>query len=377
MDRRGTWRVIAVAFLISMAFPLVVAADEPPPEGPSIESPMLVPLESFEGWEFPPPEGPSIQSPMVLPNESFEGFAFPPSGWAVKQKNVNQTWVQRGHPFLWPNSGVQAAVVYPHSDPQKEVLLTPKIYAPNIYLILHTMTTSVATCGTLGDACDLEVWVVRGAWGGGDDLYQGVFDGSWTTDNTWVRNSFFIGLEGMGIYKPIRIGFRYVGQNGAMIALDDVTVIAVNALNKNWSFERGGTMPTAWEGRNLTALDKRDDSQAWSGSWSFKMKGSSANKTLIQTISISGHAHDRLMLWGCSKSVNAVAGRPYEVIAIIYHRDGSREIHKIKFASGSHDWQLENKTILTKEPYNRIDLEIRYWNQGGKAWFEGVQITHV
>jgi hypothetical protein len=182
-----------------------------------------------------------------------------------------------------------------------------------------------------------------------------------------------------GIYKPIRLGFRYVGLSGAAIALDDVTIIPA-ILNKNYSFERGGTMPTGWTGQNLTAQDKRDNSQHMHGSWSFKMVGSSANKSLIQTMNYSGYMNDFVYLGGTSMSENAKAGQaghPYQVVVTVYHLDGSKESHKIKFSSGTHVWESKGAAFLTKEPYNRIDLEIRYWNQTGKAWFDWVLVTSM
>ncbi len=359
-------KVLVVGLLVLMAFPLVVAADEPPPpEGPSIESLVLL------------PNGPSIESPVLF-SESFEGFAFPPSGWSVIQTNADMTWMQLGLPFLLPNSGAEAAVVIADTDPQDEVLLTRKVYAPYIYVLFSSMTNSLATCGPNDNVCDLEVWLVKGAWdaGAGNDIYLVTVDGSWTANNTWLRGAVSLNLEGLGIYKPVRIGFRYVGLNGAAIALDDVTIIPA-ILNKNYSFERGGVMPTGWTGQNLTTKDKRDNSQHVGGSWSFKMVGSSANKSLIQTMKYSGYMNDFVYLIGYSMSENAKAGRPYQVVVTVHHLDGSTESHKIKFSSGTHVWEPKSTAFLTKEPYNRIDLEIRYWNQTGKAWFDLVLVTSM
>ncbi len=366
-------KVVAIALLVAMVFPLVVAADEPPPpEGPSIESPMLVPLGGFEGFEFAPPEGPSIESAVLVPQESFEGFEFPPSGWSVKRTNANQTWRQLGWPFPF-YSGTRAAYVLPDPGLQREVLLTPQFYAPYVTVVFSSLTMSSATCQPDNNVCDLEVWFVKGAWGGGDDIGPLTVDSLWVADNTWYRAAAAISLEPT-INTPIRIGFRYVGQAGAPIAIDDVTVIASPILNKNYSFEYGGTQ-FGWTRQNLATKDKRDSSQHFHLNWSFKMVGSSANKSLLQTMNYSGHGSEYLVLSGCSMSQNAKAGRPYQVVATVHHQDGSTESHKIKFSSGTHSWECKAAAILTKEPYDRIDLEIRYWNQGGKAWFDYVSLV--
>jgi len=356
MNRGRIIKVVAVALLISMVFPLTVAAEPPPPGEPS-------PL-----------------SPVVMPNESFEGWAFPPSGWKVIQTNANQIWRQYGIPDLMPYSGFEAAVVLPDSSAQDEVLLTPKIYAPFFYVLLSSMTTSMAACGPVNGVCDLEVWVVRGAWdaGAGNDILLGNLDSAWTASGTWVRRPLSVALESFGIYKPVRIGFRYVSTagGGSIIALDDVTIIAFSVLNTNLGFERGGTMPKGWKGKNLTAKDKRDNTKFKTGSWSFKMVGSRAKKSLFQTIKLPGYANDSFTLYGCSKSKNAKAGRPYQVVATVYHRDGSKQRHRIKFTPGTHGWECKTKSFVAKEAYKRINLEIRYWKQGGRAWFDVVAIMH-
>jgi len=350
MNRGRIIKVVAVALLISMLFPPTVAAEPPPPREPSPLSPMLVPYESFEGWEFPP------------------------SGWTVKQKNANQTWRQLGYP-LPAHSGVRAAYVLPDANPQKELLLTPKFYAPYVVLSFYHLTGSWATCKPVDGVCDLEVWIVKGAWGGGDDMKLGTVDISWAADNTWYRTTAPLFLESLGFHKPIRIGFRYKGQAGNYVALDEVTIYASPFLNKNYSFEYGGKM-MGWKKKSLTAKDKRDNNKFKTGSWSFKMVGSSAKKSLVQTMNYTGHVNDILTVYGCSKPKNAKAGRPYQVVATIFHRDGSREKHVVKFTPGTHPWECKGKGIITKEPYKQIKLEIRYWRQTGKAWFDDVVVAH-
>ena len=352
MNRGRIIKVVAVALLISMVFPLIVAAEPPPPGEPS-------PL-----------------SPVIMPNESFEGFVFPPSGWKVIQTNTNQTWMQLGLSYFLPHSGVQAAVVIADADPQDEVLLTPKVSGAGMAVIFSSMTLDVAKCKPEDGVCDLEVWLVKGAWdvGAGNDVLLGTVDSAWTENGEWEFTAYIVDLS--RYYRPVRIGFRYKGQAGGWIAVDDVTIIAYQWMNRNPSFEDGGKMPKAWQGKNLTALDKRDNNKFKTGSWSFKMKGSRAKKSLFQAMDYPGYANDILAVMGCSKSNNAKAGRPYQVVATIFHRDGSRERHKIKFTPGTHGWECKAKGILTKEPYKRIKLEIRYWRQTGKAWFDDVVVAH-
>ncbi len=181
-------------------------------------------------------QGGTVLSPSpldVVVTEGFEGATFPPSGWTVQQTNPSQTWKQISADF---HSGSYAADV--EYDPalvdQNEWLLTPE-YA----LASGTLTVwsegSVYWCKTTYDNCDLNVWLVVGAVGGGDDVFVGKLDDSWTDNFIWAQSTFNLDALVPGV--PVRIGFQYTGNDGAQVVIDDISLDGVLGLDVPWLSE--------------------------------------------------------------------------------------------------------------------------------------------
>jgi hypothetical protein len=154
--------------------------------------------------------------------EGFESGSMPPPGWTHLQTNPNETWYAATHA---PHSGsYHADVLYdPALLDQDEVLLSPTFDADSGDVSLWSYG-SLYWCRDTYDNCDLEVWLVKGNWdaGSGDDIYLGSADDDWVDTWTYSYSTFDFTPYASG--DPTRIAFRYVGNNGAEVSLDDVEI---------------------------------------------------------------------------------------------------------------------------------------------------------
>lgn len=164
----------------------------------------------------------------VTIEEGFESGAMPPPGWALARTNPRETWETE---TLAPKSGYYYAQVIcdEELEPQDETLLSPEFRpaAGSGHVELWSKG-SLYWCRDYHDNCDLEVWFVKGDWDrGGGDVLLGLADGDWLGTWVWSPSAFEFGEHADG--GPARVAFRYVGQDGAQISVDDVTVIYENA----------------------------------------------------------------------------------------------------------------------------------------------------
>ena len=172
-------------------------------------------------------------SPLdVVVTEGFESATFPPSGWTTQIANPSWTWKQSAS-F---HTGAHGADV--EYDPalvdQNEWLLTPE-YALASGTLSVWSNGSVYWCKTDFDNCDLNVWLVVGAVGGGDDVFVGKLDDSWTASWTWAQSTFNLDALVPGV--PVRIGFQYIGNDGAQVVIDDISLDGVLGLDVPWLSE--------------------------------------------------------------------------------------------------------------------------------------------
>jgi hypothetical protein len=154
--------------------------------------------------------------------EGFEGGVVPPSGWLRVRTNPRQTWkiMQVGTPYA--GSFAADCQFDAQTAPQNEVLLSPEFQADQAELKFRSFG-SLFWCREDSDNCDLRVWLVVGAWGGGDDIFVGIADDDWT--GTWVWSPSTMDLTPHLPYgTPVRVGFQYLGQDGAQIALDAISI---------------------------------------------------------------------------------------------------------------------------------------------------------
>jgi uncharacterized repeat protein (TIGR01451 family) len=74
------------------------------------------------------------------------------------------------------------------------------------------------------DNYDLNVWLVVGALGGGDDVFLGNTQDDWPTTNwTWAQSTFNLPAT-LPVTTPHRIGIQYVGTDGAEADVDDISL---------------------------------------------------------------------------------------------------------------------------------------------------------
>ena len=154
----------------------------------------------------------------VVISEGFEGVDFPPTGWAIE--NVDpETWILNTD-MDYVHSGVQSAT-HPWSadDAADSYLLTPEL----------TMTSGQVTLwsqGSVGaswsDNYDIDVVIVVGAAGGGDDIYVGNLNEQWVNNSEWTEHTF--DLTPLLPGGPFRLAFHYYGFDGDLGMVDDVVI---------------------------------------------------------------------------------------------------------------------------------------------------------
>jgi hypothetical protein len=153
----------------------------------------------------------------VILEESFEG-TFPPTGWENYLGDVNGPWEVSVNPD-YVHDGAQSAV-HPWSTPDysDSYLLTPDLTAAQGQVSVWSLgCTDQAWC----DFYDIDVMLVVGAPGGGDDVFLGNLNELWTDYfTTWKEGVFAYAAPS----TPYRIGFRYYGLDGDLGVIDEVTI---------------------------------------------------------------------------------------------------------------------------------------------------------
>ena len=175
-------------------------------------------------------------APTYAPKDSLisEGFevSVPPTGWLLESYSP-WTWEQAD--FL-SHGGTYYACVYYDEDlnEQDEWLLTPE-YNLSEGTLSFWSYGSLTWCRDTYDNCDLNVWLVVGDVGGGDDIFLKKADADWTA--TWAWSQTTIDLSTYLPGGPVRIGFQYAGADGAEIGLDDVSLEGVEGGDILWLSE--------------------------------------------------------------------------------------------------------------------------------------------
>ncbi|MEJ5197573.1 MAG: S8 family serine peptidase [Anaerolineae bacterium] len=150
--------------------------------------------------------------------EGFEGGVVPPPGWTVQAQNAAKTWAISTNYVHTGNFGAYV----PWDYNQDEWLLSPRLLG-----VTGGVTTSLWSMGSVTwcrttNNCDLNVWLVVNAVGGGDDVLLGKADNDWTANWTWARSVFTLPTTLPA--GDLRIGYQYVGDDGADVGLDDIVL---------------------------------------------------------------------------------------------------------------------------------------------------------
>ncbi len=162
---------------------------------PSAENAKTAPLQA------------GMTAPIFVPTgtdlitEGFEGATFPPTGWTQVVNDAAYTWQVATSS---PHSGVKYAdILYdPTPAQQDEWLLSPELNLTSATLSLWSFG-SLTWCKVTYDNCDLNVWLVVGNVGGGDDILVGTADDAWTASWTWAQSTW--NLDSLLPGGPVRI----------------------------------------------------------------------------------------------------------------------------------------------------------------------------
>lgn len=162
-----------------------------------------------------------IDEQVVRIDEGFEGGTVPPTNWKEEVNNNEYNWkIYTDEPY---NGSYAADIEYdPDLVDQDEWLVSPEIEITQGTLSFWSMG-SLNWCRDVYNNCDLNIWIVVGGIGGGDDIFVGKGDDAWTDNYDWAQSTF--DLSSLLPGGSVRIGFEYVGNDGAQIILDDIALI--------------------------------------------------------------------------------------------------------------------------------------------------------
>lgn len=262
--------------------------------------------------------------------EGLEGGVVPPSGWTRIQTNPNQTWkiMTVGLPYAGSYS---ADVEYDEAlGYQNEVLLSPYFTAGGA-AVEFASYGSLTWCRDTYDNCDLNVWLVVGDWGGGDDVLVHTADDDWTGEYVWTVSDVSLTPYLPAAGTPIRVAFQYEGTDGAQIGLDAINITCSGGGGSAYEWEFNGEAP-GW--------------YSHSGSWyigadtlyTYGLSGSSSSASHEETFGNFDY-EARMIRYGCDTCANRLIfrGTPdpltsdnhwYHEYKLQYSRDGEFSIFK-------------------------------------------------
>jgi RHS repeat-associated protein len=163
------------------------------------------------------------------------------------------------------------------------------------------------------------------------------------------------------------------------VQLEKGSVLGAYNLVENSSFEQldSNGKPYLWDGSDLSTNDGLDNTEAYVGKYSYKLTGEAGiNKSIKQSIPISGDQNTRLTLSGWSKQVGADPnGGYYNLQVAINYTDGTVGWNNANdFNTTVTDWQHVSAEVKATKAFNSIDVHYYYWNQKGTAWFDAMRL---
>ncbi len=156
----------------------------------------------------------------VILTENFDGTVFPPTGWTRSVYNSAKTWFQgnpANHPFTDVDStNVHSALCPWVGEDQDEWLITPAVKLPDDGILLRfyagfstnwlSAATLKAHISTDGGSNWTEIWEAS------DDSAG------------WKWREINVDLSGYKNNSNVLIAWQYVGNNGDLAAIDDVSL---------------------------------------------------------------------------------------------------------------------------------------------------------
>ncbi|MBS3902641.1 MAG: DNRLRE domain-containing protein [Dethiobacter sp.] len=164
--------------------------------------------------------------------------------------------------------------------------------------------------------------------------------------------------------------------------LEKGTVLTNYNLVENSGMEldaNSDTIPDQWTGTSLTAND-RIDTFRHVGARSFKITGASGvNKSLRQTVKVSGNANTKLTLSGWSFADNPnPSGGWYGLQMRVFYTDGTSDWHSANdFTKEPHtDWEHIVAEVRPAKAFNAVEIHLYFYNQTGSAWFDDLRLEY-
>ncbi len=186
-------------------------------------APALAAEEPRQAPDGPTPSGPGVPPHRADPSliVDFEDQLVPPTGWTRVTTNADFTWklAQAGTPH--GGSGAADVDYDPDLDPQNEWLVSPLLDIHSATLTFWSRG-SLHYCRDVEDNCDLQVWVIRGSVGDGGDDFVAFADDDWIGTFQWSQSVIDLTPFVSASSVLERVAFRYHGQDGAQIQLDDI-----------------------------------------------------------------------------------------------------------------------------------------------------------
>ena len=157
------------------------------------------------------------------------------------------------------------------------------------------------------------------------------------------------------------------------------SALAANLL-ANGSFEKdsnGDGMPNGWAGQDLTTADKRVCNQAKAGSCSFKMNADGSEKSIFQSVAVSGlaGADHTLALWTKGKDLDLSGGAMRIFLRFNHIGLVGSTVYIIDVPAGSSPWTKRSVTGASSADFESITISVITFATSGKAWFDQVKLT--
>ncbi len=148
-----------------------------------------------------------------------------------------------------------------------------------------------------------------------------------------------------------------------------------NHLATNASFEAGTKVPRFWRASRFGRTDGRSRLQKKFGAFSVQIAGTTAVKSMTQSIPLSGAAYDSFVLSGWSRANKPRGAGIYELSARISYADGTSGLYRMSFTKRTHNWEYKERAFVAAKDYVGVDVTLTYGKNAGTAWFDGVQLV--
>lgn len=135
-------------------------------------------------------------------------------------------------------------------------------------------------------------------------------------------------------------------------------------------------IPSSWTAANFAALDGKDTTVVEEGTASVKISNTSAvQKTLTQTLSLSGAASDALKVsvWGMGQSIPSTAGQ-VQALVKLYNGTALVQTKTIPFPNGTYGFTQMSLSFSAGGTYNKVVIQLVYSKSSGSVWFDELSL---